>query len=298
MSKLLITLSFAILLVVCAMLVSAKDSIKIKGRLAPKHKKEVLQRVKYDYSRHKNFKSGDALPEFFDWAHIMDLPIGDMNQCGTSTVSFSLTGTIAGVAMVHHALDKATAMSAAQLTDCFSQGGGIGGDCCGSEPTTIIDGLIKYGKGLIATNASYPYVGNITQGSPGRCRLPGSNGFVVGAKVTGFVPLPNDEVKIQEYLYRYGPVSVVIDPTILETYTGGIISGSQCAFNYYEHMLSITGFGVSNVNGTQVKYWVARNEWGPNWGAEWMNQGKGYVLLERGVNCTGLAGMANSVTVA
>jgi len=59
-----------------------------------------------------------------------------------------------------------------------------------------------------------------------------------------------------------GPVAVGIDATVLETYTGGIITKTSPAS--INHIVSIVGYGTDN--STKTDYWTVRNSWGQYWG--------------------------------
>src|SRR4051812_321311 len=55
-----------------------------------------------------------------------------------------------------------------------------------------------------------------------------------------------------------GPVAAGIDATVLETYTGGIITQTQPA--NINHIISIVGYGTDAATG--LDYWIGRNSWG------------------------------------
>jgi hypothetical protein len=275
MSKLIITLySFAILLLVICCTAALSNAEEKTLNSIINHRPQRTQTV----------------PDSFDLAdHGFNIPISNSQQCAGGNVANSIAETIAGVHMVKHGLRQAVALSAAQLVDCSY----VEFQCDGGDPGPTVDSLVKNAGGLIATNASYPYSGSIIQGNPGPCRMPGSTDFQVGARVTGHVDLPNNEEALQEILVRTGPISIAVDDDAVQEYNGGILSDAVCKiFNFYQIALTLQGYKTTIINGTTVKYWIARSTFGSQYGE------KGLMYLPFGKNCSGLAGMARSVTVA
>lgn len=82
--------------------------------------------------------------------------------------------------------------------------------------------------------------------------------------------------------YQYGPLSICVDASSWQTYTGGIIT-SNCARNL-DHCVQIVGWATSTSN---VDYWIVRNSWGTDWGIQ------GYIYIERNKD---LCGIADEVT--
>ena len=81
-------------------------------------------------------------------------------------------------------------------------------------------------------------------------------------------------------IYARGPVAAGIDATVLETYTGGVITATQPA--NIDHIVSLVGWGEEN----GVKYWIGRNSWGTYWGEG------GWFRLIRGVDALGIEDMS------
>jgi len=82
-------------------------------------------------------------------------------------------------------------------------------------------------------------------------------------------------------IYARGPVAAGIDATVLETYTGGIITTTTPA--NIDHIIEIVGFGTDEATG--VDYWIGRNSWGQYWGET------GWFRLIRGQNALGIESM-------
>lgn len=81
------------------------------------------------------------------------------------------------------------------------------------------------------------------------------------------------EDALQWVLATYGPVETHTSLNF-ENYAGGIVSAT-CVDTGGQHAFLIVGYGVDNVNGTQVPYWKLRNTYGSEWGD------KGYVKMLR-----------------
>jgi len=86
---------------------------------------------------------------------------------------------------------------------------------------------------------------------------------------------------IQAEIFARGPVAAGIDATVLENYTGGVITTTSPA--NIDHIVAIVGWGEEN----GVKYWIGRNSWGSYWGEN------GYFRLIRGVDALGIEDMVS-----
>jgi len=87
--------------------------------------------------------------------------------------------------------------------------------------------------------------------------------------------------KIMAEIAARGPVAAGIDATVLETYTGGIITTTHPSS--INHIISIVGYGTQN----GVDYWIGRNSWGQYWGEN------GWFRIVRGQNALGIEGMVS-----
>merc|ERR1712050_101880 len=134
-------------------------------------------------------------------------------------------------------------------------------------------------------NSDYPYTSGTT-GQTGTCT---SNVADVTEDVGSTYSLiassasqeSNMLAQIQE-----SPMSVCVDATLWQTYTGGVITASSGCGTSIDHAVQATGY---NAEGN---YWIVRNSWGETWGEN------GFVWVEYGSNVCGITDQATIVTVA
>ena len=84
------------------------------------------------------------------------------------------------------------------------------------------------------------------------------------------------------YVRYYGPLQVSIDasPSVLRTYSGGVITTGPAGSNaLVNHGVVIMGYGDDD--GTP--YWLVKNSWGPQWGE------LGYFRIQRRLSLLGIA---------
>jgi len=95
----------------------------------------------------------------------------------------------------------------------------------------------------------------------------------------------NGITQIMAEIASRGPVAAGIDATVLEDYTGGIITQTTPAS--INHIVSIVGYGTT---AQGVDYWIARNSWGQYWGEN------GWFRIIRGKNALGIEGHVSWAT--
>lgn len=148
-------------------------------------------------------------------------------------------------------------LSAEQITQCATLAFG-----CGGGWTETAYAYVKNNNGLV-TEAVYPYTSY--QGTTGQCSVDTSQA-VVG--INGFTTV-NGESDMASYVQSTGPLSVCIDASTWNAYTGGIVSDCGQSVN---HCVQVVGVDVSG------GYWKVRNSWGSSWGES------GYIRLAYGQN--------------
>lgn len=87
-------------------------------------------------------------------------------------------------------------------------------------------------------------------------------------KVSEYGRVKGREAMMAEISAR-GPIACGIDvtPKFLN-YTGGIFEDYIEGEPEIDHAISVAGYGVENVNGEDVEFWIVRNSWGTPWGED------------------------------
>merc|ERR1712151_117810 len=97
--------------------------------------------------------------------------------------------------------------------------------------------------------------------------------------------ISQDEDKIAQALVQYGPLSIAVDATPFQTYSGGVMNNPSCSKTKIDHAVNIVGYG-----STTIQYWKIRNSWGADWGEA------GYIRVSRGDCTCGVCTMAVTAT--
>ena len=188
-------------------------------------------------------------------------------QCG-SVWAFAAVGTMEGQWAATHNL---TSLSEQELVSCDKVDQG----CNGGMLDTAFQWLLDNHNGEIVTEQEYPYTSG--EGVTGTCKDVSS--MAVGAKITGYKDLPQDEDQMATYLIANGPIATGVDAESWNTYQGGIMD--NCSMRQLDHAVTIVGVTPT--------YWIIKNSYSSGWGES------GYIRLARGSN---QCGMKNMPTVA
>ena len=123
-------------------------------------------------------------------------------------------------------------------------------------------------NGGLASDNDYPYIA--TQGACANNK-PSS----LTSKIIGFSCIPNNNEAALLAAVANQPVTVNINPQLLQFYRSGVLTG-ECGSQLTDliHIVTIIGYGVSE-NG--VDYWLIKNSWGPVWGEN------GYARVHRNI---------------
>ncbi len=184
--------------------------------------------------------------------------VKNQGQCG-SCWSFSTTGGIEGQWFL--AGNNLTSLSEQELVSCDT----IDQGCNGGLMQNAFKWLLTNKDGKIVTAASYPYVSG--DGIVPSCDLTGK---IFGAQINGHVDVAKDENDMATFVYSNGPLSIAVDATSFQTYTGGILT--NCISNQIDHGVLIVGFD----DAYTTPYWIIKNSWGPSWGEA------GYIRVAKG----------------
>jgi C1A family cysteine protease len=200
-----------------------------------------------------------AVPEYtgpealVDWSGVLTTPVKDQGYCG-SCWAFSATEQIESDVM--RTLKTTYVLSPQQITSCATAAYG----CSGGWTEVAYQYVTKAGG--IETNSDYPY--SSYMGVTGTCKASSSK-FV--ATVTNYYTV-NGETNMANYVKATGPLSVCLDASSWNSYTGGIMT--VCGTSV-DHCVQATGVDTTS-------YWKVRNSWGTSWGES------GYIRLAYGKN--------------
>jgi C1A family cysteine protease len=214
-----------------------------------------------------------ALPASVDWrTKGVVLPVFDQGNCGSNWAivvaqSLSSLNAING--------GNLTAFSVQQIMDCSASYGTYG--CDGGLPDQAFNYTSKYG---VETEAAYPYP---YLAKDEQCKY---NASEVVYKNTGWGNVPSgNSVALAAALVNQ-PLSVSVDSSAFQLYTGGIITSTTCGTQIDRNILAV---GYSSQNGQD--YWILQNQWGPTWGI----QGYVYIAKSNSTNNPGICGVAQVV---
>jgi len=184
--------------------------------------------------------------------------VKNQGQCG-SCWAFSTTGGIEGQwKLAGHAL---VSLSEQLLVSCDT----IDSGCNGGLMDDAMDWIVKDNGGHLVSEASYPYVSG--DGTAPRCDRKNNKDV---ASITGHHDLPHNEADMAAWVYSHGPLSIAVDATSWQTYSGGIMT--NCISQQLDHGVLIVGFDTNN----KPPYWIIKNSWSATWGE------KGYIRVEYG----------------
>ena len=84
----------------------------------------------------------------------------------------------------------------------------------------------------------------------------------VGATITGYYSSQNkNEVEMTQALDSVGPLSIVLNADILQSYSSGIVN-TRCSKDVNHAVLAV-GYGT---DAKGLDYYIVKNSWGSAWG--------------------------------
>jgi len=223
----------------------------------------------------KNFPLSNRLlvndpPAAYDWrTQGAVTAVKDQGQCG-SCWAFSTTGNVEGQWFLKN--KQLVSLSEQHLVDCDHEcdpdsPSDCDSGCEGGLMWTAFAFIIKNG---IDTEASYKYTAR-----DGTCKQ--AKG-IIGANITSWERVSQNEVTMVAYLYQHGPLSVALNATPLQFYSSGVLDPKSCNPQDLDHGVLIVGYG----NASGKDYWLVKNSWGKGWGES------GYFRLVRGKGACGI----------
>jgi len=224
-------------------------------------------------------KPHGAAPQSLDWrTKGLVTAVKNQEQCG-SCWAFSATETIESGYMKAKNLVNTTfaPLAPQQIVDCDNTDGG----CDGGNPDTAYEYVISAGGQDVAS--AYPYTG-----TDGTCAFKPA---AIGAKISGWAwaCTEEDESTLMKNVAEQGPLSICVDAQNWQDYTGGVMSGWQCAWiNVLDHCVQAVGYDLTDSSN---QFWIVRNSWGTDWGE------MGYIRLQYGDNTCGLTNEASYVKI-
>jgi len=202
-----------------------------------------------------------------DWTGKYTTAVKDQGYCG-SCWAFSATEQLESDAI--RMLGKSYILSPQQCTSCDTTCSG----CNGGWPSNCFNYVQKTGG--IETLSQYPY--SSYSGVTGTCKAAAP--YVVTS--TGYVTV-SSEANMASYVQSTGPLSICIDATTWNSYTGGIVKSCGTSVNH-----AVQAVGVDTATGG---YWKVRNSWGTGWGES------GFIRLAYGSNMCRITYAATHVNV-
>ncbi|KAN0037838.1 hypothetical protein ACTA71_000009 [Dictyostelium dimigraforme] len=217
-----------------------------------------------------------SIPDSFDWRTEGAVTnVKNQGQCG-SCWSFSTTGNVEGQNFL--STGTLVGLSEQNLVDCdhtcmeYENQNVCNAGCDGGLQPNAYDYIIK--NNGIQTETTYPYTA-----VDGKCDFNSAN---VGAKISSYTMVPQNETQIAAYLVEKGPLAIAADAEEWQFYIGGVFD-VPCG-STLDHGILIVGFGAQETFiGRNTPYWIVKNSWGEDWGEE------GYLKVERGDNKCGVA---------
>ena len=186
--------------------------------------------------------------------------VKNQGQCG-SCWSFSTTGNIEGQWFI--AGNPLVSLSEQQLVSCDTTNNG----CQGGMMDNAFAWLVSTNGGNILSESVYPYASG--QGTAPACNPPA---VAPAATITGHRDLPGSESSMAQWMLTGGPISIGVDATSWQTYSGGVMT--NCVSTQVDHGVLAVGFDDSS----SPPYWIIKNSWGPTWGES------GYIRIAKGSN--------------
>jgi cysteine peptidase B len=210
--------------------------------------------------------------------------IKNQGQCG-SCWAFSAAEQVESTIFLN--TGKLPLLAEQTLVSCDTTDSG----CNGGNPINAWG--VMNGWGGDEYNKDYPYTSGSTQ-ADGTC-----SGIVKADLAPNSLPnsysmissKASDESAMGVQIQK-SPMSVCVDATLWQTYTGGLITKASKCGTSIDHAVQAIGINTDTFSGKEYTYWIVRNSWTATWGEE------GYVYVEYGQNNCGITAQATTVILA
>jgi hypothetical protein len=199
-----------------------------------------------------------------DWAQLGYVtPVKNQGQCG-SCWAFSTTGSIESAYAIA-TRQQPPQISEQQFVDCET--GVLHKGCGGANGFLGFPTAYQWASGRnLCSEYSYTY-----QAVQGTCQEGYCQTAIPRGAITGWAIVPPLSTTMLANAVAMQPVSVSVDAgsPLVQSYTGGVISGS-CG-GRTDHAVLAVGYGNDGLD-----YWKIKNSWGASWGES------GYFRIEKG----------------
>ena len=232
-----------------------------------------------------------ATASAFDWRDSnMVTAVKNQGQCGSCWAHSAVETVESQYAIAGNTL---TSFSVQQVTSCDTVDQGCGGGWYYTAWTEYMEGA-----GGLTTESAYPYDRSTARGSVSDCQSGLSMVAGTTPKSYSWATEPcgsfrcnsQDEETLKDNLVSYGPISIAVDASQFNSYTGGVVTSASCSSSAFklDHAIQIVGYNAE----ASVPYWIVRNSWDTAWGID------GYIHLKMGENTCGIADKAAMVQMA
>jgi len=220
--------------------------------------KYLLSSVEFKSGKKAEVADIKPLPEgadaLVDWTGTYTTPVKDQGYCG-SCWAFSATEQIESDCM--RVNGENPILSPEQITQCDSTSYG-----CNGGWTENAYEYVESAGGM-CSESDYPYTSG--SGTTGSCKssLPSTSCAITGYKTV------SGESSMASYVESTGPLSVCLDASTWNSYSGGVMSVCGRSVDH-----CVQAVGIDSSSG----YWKVRNSWGTSWGES------GFIRLKYGSN--------------
>eukprot|EP01006_Ploeotia_vitrea_P036407 TRINITY_DN66016_c11_g2_i1.p1 TRINITY_DN66016_c11_g2~~TRINITY_DN66016_c11_g2_i1.p1 ORF type:complete len:339 (+),score=57.31 TRINITY_DN66016_c11_g2_i1:26-1018(+) len=216
-----------------------------------------------------------ALPKDVDWRKKNAVtPVKNEGECGL-TWAFSAVGTMEGQHAIHSG--KLVSLSTQEIGSCDKKS-----YCCdGGLMDNAYQWVIQ--NGGIDSEADWKY--HSGKGACPPCNITKAKHNIV-AKFAAWKAIPKTEQAIQTWTAKHGPVSIAVDASSWQLYTGGVMT--NCKGHQLDHAVLIAGYSQTSA---KQPYWIVKNQWGTSWGID------GYIYLQMGTNQCGMQQDASTICI-
>jgi cathepsin F len=180
--------------------------------------------------------------------------VKNQGQCG-SCWAFSATEQIESQTFLDTGV--LNVLSPQQIVSCDTVDGG----CNGGNPVNAY--YYANTAGGVEYESDYPYTSGTTQ-VDGTCTFDAADVAPNTTPQTYSIisQSPSQEANIYSQI-QTTPMSICVDATIWQTYTGGIITPSDACGTSINHAVQLVGIGSSGST-----YYIVRNSWSSSWGED------------------------------